>query len=202
MSLIKLEKPDYYLKSGKMTQPFFENAFIIEKVNTDIENTNLQGDYKEIISLLLYINHKIKRFDDIKNVKFSRTAEQIFKSGYTSGCHDHSLVFATFARQLNIPTTMLETVAEDCLYDIKNNINNIDYVGHSFCECYINNKWILIDPTNGVIYVENYDINNIKIPFKSFKNLYSFDRCIDFSEFDVKDTKSYTDYMNNKCKSL
>lgn len=156
-----------YIKSGELTRPFLDDNFVKDKVNTDyryrIENFN-NGNILE--SLYLWIHKNIEKSDAEFKIKykFNRTAKEIWESGKSTGCTDYALIFATFARQLGISTTIFCTAEKNWL--IKN-INNEDFSirsGHAFCECYYEGKWVLVDPTCKEI-IEEYDANIITLPY-------------------------------------
>ena len=136
-----------YLKQGKMTKPFMRDEEVFKKVQSDqMVNTKRS----EIESLMAYIKHHLKPSEDenFKNKnKFRRTASQIWKSGVATGCADNALVFATMARQIGIPTTILETADKSFLEEFAKDSSVKAYRGHFFCECFYHEKWVLVDPT-------------------------------------------------------
>lgn len=169
----KLTKMDAnkYLKSGVLTQPFLDDNFVLDKVMNDYNFKLSQGkEANKIKSLMNWINCNVTCEKDAefnKNNKFRRTAEEIWKSKKVTGCTDCALLFCTFARQLGIPTTILHTAEQNWLNDLKNNIHNKMYYGHSFCECYFEDKWILVDPTCRKIVLE-YNPNKLVLPYAVF----------------------------------
>ncbi len=153
-----------YLKQGKMTKPFMRNEEVFKKVQSD-QRVNTKRS--EIESLIAYIKHHLKPSEDEKfknKNKFRRTASQIWKSGITTGCADNALVFATMARQIGIPTTILETADKSFLEEFSKDSSVKAYRGHFFCECFYREKWVLVDPTFNKV-MEDYDVNNINLPY-------------------------------------
>ena len=155
-----------YLSSGKMTTPFLRDTIVFQKVQSDQEVNSAHRT--ELESLIGYINKHLMPVKDerIKMMrKFRRTAKGIWKSKFTTGCADNALVFATMARQIGIPTTILETADEHFLEEFVLDSSVKAYRGHFFCECFYNEEWVLVDPTFNKV-IRNYDVNNIKLPYK------------------------------------
>jgi hypothetical protein len=116
-----------------------------------------------------------------------RTAEQIVKDKFITGCTDSVLVFVTAARACGLPAKYVETVDESWL---KN--GGVDITGHQYAEVYDegNKKWFWVDPMGGrvdtpspenegrVIYKEGLDswdigitdANSLKEVFVSFRD--------------------------------
>ena len=58
-------------------------------------------------------------------------------------------------QSLTNPTIHLQTVRKKFVEDMQNNIQT-PTKGHHFCECFIDNKWILVDPLGNKI-LKNYN---------------------------------------------
>lgn len=158
-----------YLRNGSLTEPFLETEYVLMKIMTDY-NKKIQTDksYTKLDALFNWIHHcmNIKPSQDLKNkVKFQRTAKEIWESGFASGCTDWAMLFSTFARQIGIPTTLLHTAEYNWVKNLQNNINQPIHIGHSFCECFYEDKWILVDPTFRKIEYE-YNCNKLKLSYK------------------------------------
>lgn len=140
-----------YLGSGNLTQPFLPNDYIFEMVMRDFNHKKDAGlNYTEIESLFNWIIHcvKISNSEKFKNEnRFMRTAQEIWESKLATGCTDYATLFATFARQLGYPTTILHTAEQGWLTNFFDNDDYSLHRGHSFCECFYKDKWILVDPT-------------------------------------------------------
>ncbi|MBU2081907.1 hypothetical protein KKH14_00530 [Patescibacteria group bacterium] len=127
-----------FLKEGKQTK-ITENILKITLKFTE-ENFDL------VAQILKWIHKNLKPNSDkeIKDKVFrKRTADQIIKDGFTTGCTDIALVFIVLARAKGIPTKYVEAIRnkwmeagdEDCIN------------GHVLAEIFLNNKWHIIDPT-------------------------------------------------------
>ena len=83
-----------------------------------------------------------------KNVFRKRTAEQILKDRYLTGCTDYALLFITIARACGIPAKYVETIDREWL---KEGGKEID--GHVYAQIYDAEKteWIWVDPRMGQI---------------------------------------------------
>ena len=157
-----------YLKNGNLTQPFLDNDYIKEILKLDIESRLQKGKNASVLdSLMRFIskNTSYSREKSIQNQKFSRTAEEIWNSKFVSGCTDTGLLFATFSRQLGIPTTILHTAQFEWLKKLQNNEDYSIHSGHTFCECFFEDEWILIDPTAGKI-MPTYDPEKIVLDYQ------------------------------------
>lgn len=114
-----------------------------------------------------------------------RTAEEIIKSGFLTGCTDYALAFIVLARACHIPTKYVEAIRNKWL-----DIGTEEYLeGHVFAECFINNKWYIIDPEEGdikssygrfQIYAKDLDswslgiknFDDLKVKFLEFRKNY------------------------------
>ncbi len=164
--LIKLTEKDVkiYMQSGALTKPFLSDEIVKNKVLYD-KITYPQAN--DIESLMRWIHAHVKSSNDrelANNLKFQRTAKEIWESGISTGCTDWATLFVTFARQLGISSTLLHTAEKSFVKDVQTGkIINV-CKGHSFCECYFMGKWILVDPTFKRIEYE-YDCNNIHLNY-------------------------------------
>lgn len=196
---------EFYLNSGVLTQPFLDEEYVYEKVMKDY-NAKLEknGQASKIESLQYWIKKNVKYSDDKKfrdKWKFGRTAKEIWESKLATGCTDYAILFATFARQIGIPTTLLHTAEYNWLLRLKNNEDfNIHY-GHSFCECYIDGKWILVDPTCCTTQSE-YNADKLILDYKvGDSNLYiPYFRGLDLGT--KQSTKEHNDLMDKECRDL
>lgn len=148
-----------YLGAGPLTQPIAQDARLKTKLD------ELKSDKEKVYALLSYLlKHVSISFDNNFNAehKFNRTAEEIWESHKATGCTDWALLFATFARQNGIPTTFFTTAEESWVTELLNGTPSRRVRGHSFCECFIDGKWQLVDPTMSKIQA-NYNPNYIHL---------------------------------------
>ena len=102
---------------------------------------------------LLWVHNNVKRREDVNKVKLfrKRTADQIIRDGFSTGCTDDALSFIVLARSKGIPTKYIEAVdnqwleASDCEGEIR---------GHIFVECFVNGEWYKVDPAMMLIHAE------------------------------------------------
>ncbi len=171
-----------FLMEGKQTK-------ITERVTrlaSDIDGMNI--DF--INNALLWIHSnldKIPKGIEKNSIFRKRTVKDILSDGYLSGCTDYALVFISLCKAKGIPTKYIETIKRDWL----ESKNTSAISGHVFAECYINNRWIQVDPQKGKVYVKrNYngykiyregldswdigitDFGSLKKKFESFKENY------------------------------
>lgn len=194
-----------YLASGNLTQPFLPTDYVLEMVMRDFNHKKEAGiKNTEIESLFNWIVHcvKLSDFEEFKNEnRFMRTAQEIWESKLATGCTDYATLFATFARQLNYPTTILHTAEQGWLTNFLNNKKCSLHRGHTFCECFYKEKWILVDPTYKKI---EYDYNPEKLVL-SYKvgpgNIYiPYKRDLDLER--KMTTKEHNFEMEEACKKL
>ena len=168
----KLTKSDAkkYLQFGELTKKFLEDEYVIDKVMHDYNyKISIGKKATKIESLMAWINHCVVWSKDDKfnkKYKFNRTAQEIWESKIVTGCTDMALLFCTFARQIEIPTTFLHAAELDWLKNLLDGKDCQMHKGHSFCECFYDGKWILVDPTCKKI-VYDYDADKIVLPYKN-----------------------------------
>jgi len=138
-------------KIGPSMQEFINSVDKIYDIN----------DIKRAYQIFMTTFHHDK---DNQVPKFSRTVEEIVSSKIWSGCSDVGTVFATLLRANNIPTVYVQTGNIDWIKELLNDTDKKNFIiGHIFLESYINNKWYLVDPTNGYIY-DDYNHSNLSLP--------------------------------------
>lgn len=149
---------------------------------SNIENKN-KFSIQYLQELLNLIHSKLKVDKQFENDrKFARTADEIVQSEICNGCCDFALVFDKFARELGIPTVHILSAKAEWIKEMQKGKNK-GYSGHHFCECYINNKWILVDPANNSI-ITKYDKNNLKLTMSDKTEYYVYAKCRDVFEID------------------
>lgn len=157
-----------YLCFGNLTQPFLDKKYILGRVKCDMAAKNTHGKAAEIQSLMSWICSNVKyasgEYEYIRQNQFKRSAREIWESRKAVGCSDYALLFATFARQIGIAVSFLHTASQKWLEKLKSGDKIDKYCGHSFCECFVDGKWILVDPTNKRI-VGEYLPENIKTEY-------------------------------------
>jgi len=156
-----------FLEDGNFTQ----KDEIVKRISEQIMEFNIE---KSIKSLVDYVKN-IKFSDIRKNVDFrKRTASDIIKSEYVTGCTDNALVFAAISRQLKIPAKYVETFEEDWLEH-----GSLEYVqGHVFIDLKIENSWKIYDPIKGPRLYNEYITNG--------KHYTVIGKGLDFSELYLK----------------
>ena len=173
--LNKAEDVENFKRYGPLTQPFLAKDFIYDKVVTGLKDKQKEVNSGRFLdSLLLWIKKEVvySQEEDIQILKFMRTAKEIWGSKKSSGCTDYAILYATFARTLGIPTTVLHTAEYDWLKRLKNGEDSWMHFGHTFCECYFNSEWVLVDPTSGYI-ARTYNSEKLDLSYKiAGKNIY------------------------------
>ncbi len=169
-----------YIKGGEQTE-------LTERIKNISEK--LIGDGFDLVEGTLkwiHKNLKTKNDPELKNKIFrTRTADQIIKDGFVTGCTDSALVFLALIRAKGVPAKYVETIRRRWL-----EVGDDDFIeGHIFSEVYINGKWYIIDPAEGqllfwynrwVVYdrgLDSWDIGihnmqELKDKFTNFKDNY------------------------------
>jgi hypothetical protein len=93
------------------------------------------------------------------------TVDQLLDERRLGGCNDHALVYAAVARELDYPTIMVRTSSIAWVERFQAGEQG-PHVGHVFAEVYLDDKWVLIDPTNGWYVEDGYDPANPVIPLR------------------------------------
>lgn len=194
-----------YLEFGNLTQPFLDNAYVLDKVMLDYNaKLKLNGQASKLESLYLWISKNVEYSKDQNfrvKYKFQRTAEEIWQSKVTTGCTDYCILFATFARQIGIPATFLHTAEKNWFFRLKNNKDYNSHYGHAFCECFYNDKWVLVDPTCKK-YSTNYDIDFLRLTY-SIGGSNEFIPYLRGLDLNVKQSiKEYNKTMDEICLKL
>lgn len=202
----KLEEKDaaLYLGEGLLTKPFLEDSFVLEKVMLDFNRKQAEGKtITKLESLFNWIASKIRVGDKQFNekYKFQRDAKEIWESSFATGCTDYALLFATFSRQIGVPTTFLHTAENGWLMNLLGNKDYNHHYGHSFCECFYEGRWILVDPTFRRIEFE-YDCSKINLSYKiGPSNIYiPYFRGLDLGK--RTSIKEHNEEMDAQCRKI
>ena len=195
-----------YLNFGNLTTPFLENGVVFNKVNIDYTTKTKQGKKITILdSLISWIKYNVKLEKNNKEFinanKFQRTAKEIWDSKIATGCTDYAILFCVFARQLGYPCTFLHTAQYEWLQKLKNEEYINVHCGHSFCECYYNNEWILIDPTCREI-THKYNPSKLELNYTVGESsiFIPYMRNLDLGKKQTQ--KEHNDQMDEICKKI
>lgn len=169
---------DEFLREGEQTK-ITEN---ISKISLEFTEV----DFDLVIQITKWIHKNLTSNNDKKlkaEVFRKRTADQIIKDGFTTGCTDVALVFIALARAKKIPTKYVEAIRRKWIES-----GSEDFIeGHVFAEVYINNRWHIIDPTEAclkfwydrwLIFAKGldswdigiHDLSELKQKFLDFRN--------------------------------
>ena len=127
-----------------------QTAFTPEiiKIASKIKNKNNLEKCNKILSYLK--TFKITDFDE--KLFRKRTASEIIKQGFVTGCTDSDLVFITLARACGIPTKYVETINKSWLQKGGRSIQ-----GHQYAQIYDdqNKKWLWVDPMGSRVNIHS-----------------------------------------------
>lgn len=141
----------FWQQEGKQTQ-------VTERIKKVVKS--IQGDgLLFAISALEWIGKNIKlesQYPKKRQFFRKRTADQIIRDRFTTGCTDTALVFIALARAREIPTKYIEAIDRKWL-ESKSDKN---IKGHVFAKIFINGKWYLADPARGYLSVKSIPNKN------------------------------------------
>jgi len=106
----------------------------------------LGNEFEKIAGILKWMDKNFKLCRDHKVLKIfaMRNAAKILRDGFSTGCHDSALVFATLSRAVGIPARYIAGIDK---LDPKNR-------GHCVVEVYINKNWIMVDQDTKTISLD------------------------------------------------
>jgi hypothetical protein len=91
------------------------------------------------------------------------TVDQLLADRRLGGCHDYGLVYAAVARELGYPAVMARANSLAWVERFQAGEQG-PKIGHVFVEVYLNDKWVLVDSTNGWYVEDGYDPADPVIP--------------------------------------
>jgi len=109
------DQKNKWLQEGQQTKITRE----IKKLAKELKGSN---DLETVFNILKWIKKNLKFVKSWKwRKKYlrKRTAEEIIKSGKSSGCGDKALVFVVLVRANNIPAKIVEAIDKDWLLEKK-----------------------------------------------------------------------------------
>lgn len=140
------------------------------------------NDFEKVEGILKWTDKNLKPCKDYKKaikIFATRDADKILKDGFSTGCHDSALVFATLCRAIGIPAKYI--IGIDKLSP-KNR-------GHCVVEVYINKHWIIVDQSRRTI---SLDIKTSDF----YKNNFVVGKGFDSWDVGVKSFKSWKEKSN------
>ena len=137
-----------WLESGKQS----EVTPAISTVASQITGLNRR---ERLYKAIDYIHENFIYDNWYSDKAFTRTADELFKSGTLGGCSNYALVAATLFRALEIPARMVLTANVDWMLAYRKN-NLLISTGHVFIEAYLEDCWCLVDPTYRIVFTD-YD---------------------------------------------
>ncbi|MBN1169379.1 transglutaminase domain-containing protein [Candidatus Woesebacteria bacterium] len=116
-------------------------------ITPEIQNIagKIKGNVIEKSKAILEIMSHLKYTGFDPEIFRKRTAEEIIKDGFVTGCTDSAVVFVTIARACGLSAKYVETLDTKWLKG-----NDQDIVGHQYAKVYDekNNKWFWVDPSS------------------------------------------------------
>ncbi len=135
-----MESVNYFLGEGKYTK---RDNLLKKELKKILKIKERKSSWGKIS---FYLKHNLTYHKFQARTFRGRTALEIIKSGFSTGCCDYGIVFCAFARELGIPTKYIETLNKE---NIKNKPKQVR--GHIFVEMFINDKWRIYEPKTGFL---------------------------------------------------
>lgn len=188
---IDYSNPDKYLNSGEQSKLNSENEKIIRE-NISINKTDFTG----IVKVIMFKEKYFTGYEGGGAFIGKLTINDLFKDKKLSGCHDHALVVAGMLRLFGYPVIMAEAADINWAKNFKNDPNS-SFIGHVLLEVYVNNEWILLDPTGGLFSaIYDYGSPVIKTQFRESKGeLYVLFKGLDTNEYGIYDNEELHDQL-------
>jgi len=108
-----------------------------------------------------------------------RTASEILRSGFVTGCTDEALAFIILSRELGIPTIYVETLNENWLKNPESN----GVSGHVFVNIPFRGDWKVYDLKRGFTKDNDYTLGG--------ERYIEIGKGLDFSEIHLKEKNGY-----------
>ncbi len=143
-----------FLQAGKQTL-----------VTNEIKNiaSSARGSSRDKIKKIMSVVNSLKHVGFDEKFFRKRTASQIIKDGFTTGCTDSDIAFVTLSRACGLPTKYVETIGKDWL----KSGSETSIKGHQYAQIWIkeDKKWIWVDPIGNRIDTPSPDMEG-RIIFK------------------------------------
>lgn len=175
------EYPEWYLTiTDQLVLPDTVKKDIDKKINNEKNLSTIEGILKYIKN-----NYSEPKKDAVKDRM--ATASEIIQQGGCIGCTNYATLFQAIAKYKGIPCIVVDATSTKHIEKMRK--EGSDWViGHVLVECYIDGKWILVDSTNGDIYLD-YDVENFRLDSTSSPYdddmLYIYYKAPDLSYMDV-----------------
>jgi hypothetical protein len=175
-----MKENKHWLKEGKQSKQTKSIKDICKKFSGE--------DIDKIIQILIWIDKNLRYCKNKKNVErifATRTAEEIIKNKEHTGCHDTALIFVTMTRSCGIPCKYIAGLGKET-----------GTGGHCVSKVFVNDKWLLIDPSHYKIEIfpENSDF---------YKKFYIMGEGLDSWDIKIKTLKDWykkAEQINYKIK--
>lgn len=176
-----------WLKEGEQTKA----TPCIKKIADNFEG----NDLNTCVSIAEWIleNIKLEKDKKIKDKVFrKRTAEQIIKDGFATGCTDFTLAFVALSRAKGIPTKYVEGVSIKWLEKPDGPLE-----GHVWAEVFVNKNWYIIDAINATVHFRR--TNNM---LSTINNCRTYDKGLDSWGIGIKNIDDLKKAFDKKLREM
>lgn len=198
---IDYTRPEQYLGQGEQSQ--ISDPTVLDSLRTEEQSLAHLGD------IYRWLKREFTVYSAHGQTIGVVTVDTLLTNRRLGGCHDHGLVYAAVARELGYPAVMARTVSIAWTEQFQAGVQGT-HVGHVFVEVYLDDKWLLIDSTNGWYVEEGYDPADPVIPLKgsiagSNDEIYGFHverKGIDTWDFGIHSPDESTEAMEAFARQL
>lgn len=200
---VNYANPKEYLVQGEQSQ--ISNPKALEPLYSDEKNLDHLG------YIYCWLKNEFTTYSAGGRTIGVVTVDQLLEDRRLGGCHDHGLVYAAVVRELGYPAVMVRSVSIAWINKFQADEEEAElHIGHVFVEVYLNDKWVLIDPTNGLYVEDNYNPAKAVIPLKGHiagltEEMYGFyveHKGIDTWAFGIHSQTDSTESMDELARQL
>jgi hypothetical protein len=132
---------------------------IIEELNLLFPGDNT---VEKIGKVHCWVRENFEKYRGGGRMVAKQSARQLFEGRKLSGCNDWGLLQTAILRSLKYPVVFMNAANIQWAKEYRKNISE-NFIGHTFLEIYIQERWILMDSTSGH-YIEDYDLSDPVLP--------------------------------------
>lgn len=182
------EDPKRFLGFEKLTQPNEDIKKIAEGLRMKTEQQTLENVLSFLGENLKHIDLEKENPKEWKKLFNKRTVEEIFETKTSYGCTDTAALFLALTRSCEIPAKFIEG-------------KRIGKSGtHSWAQIFMDEKWIDVDPTQGVKGIEFKPEESEHGPYKIISESLGPSDSVISSYEDWRKVEKAWDYKKNTFK--
>ncbi len=159
---------DFPVKNVDHTDPWIYSKPTLQTQLSSKDREMLVQEFpgdNTILKIGLILDWVRKNFDRYRGrgkMVAKQSAQEIFIGRRLSGCNDWGIILTSLLRNLGYPVVFMNAAGIEWAKRYKKD-PSIEFMGHTFLEIYVEDKWIVMDSVTGE-YIEDYDFNDPVIP--------------------------------------